>query len=139
MLLHPFSRGLSSKVGTGCGRALPSNMGYLGFKGFTPRGMQPHPQVGVRVVRVVRNYDTSFVPLTFVTTMKLLRNFRVRRKREHQNVNKSLKSVPFFACILPCFERLNHKFVKNRVKHPSIQRFHTISSPSSPFRGTLNE
>lgn len=30
--LHP-----SSKVGTGCGRALPSNMGYFGFKGFTPR------------------------------------------------------------------------------------------------------
>jgi len=30
----------TSKVGTGCGRALPSSMGYLGFRGLTPQATQ---------------------------------------------------------------------------------------------------
>ena len=38
----PFrsSSNRASKVGTGCGRALPSSMGYLGFRGLTPQATQ---------------------------------------------------------------------------------------------------
>jgi len=36
----PFASNRASKVGTGCGRALPSSMGYLGFRGLTPQATQ---------------------------------------------------------------------------------------------------
>lgn len=64
-LMHKGQKpSLASKVGTGCGRALPSSIGYLGFSGFTPEKKRGRSRKPLFVPKALSKKNSLTVVLT---------------------------------------------------------------------------